>query len=331
MLNNGRVNGALDANFYIILACFFTTFAAVFMTRIMKHLRSYVLPFAIVLGLVFHAWCAYLKIFVPYLIFSILILSFSTVNIRKLRITMLDVWLMLFQIVVSLGCYFLLMSIKVNPIVAQGVLVGVICPVAASVVVIACMLGANRETVTTYSILGNLMVAVVAPIFFSFIGVHQEIPFWDSFLLILGKIGPVIGLPFFIVLFLQRCLPKINTFISKYQHISFYLWSVALFITLGQTIDFMFLNGKDNISAIIWLGITSILFCAIQFGIGKLIGHHYGDTIAGGQLLGQKNTSMGIWIANSYLNPLASIFPALYSIWQNLFNSWQMWRHEKKK
>ena len=55
--------------------------------------------------------------------------------------------------------------------------------------------------------------------------------------------------------------------------------------------------------------------------------------MAGGQLLGQKNSAMGIWIANTYLLPLASVFPALYSIWQNLFNSWQMWRkdHPAKK
>lgn len=297
----------------------------------MEHLRSYVLPVAIVLGLLFHSWCAYLKVFVPYLVFSILILSFTTVDIRKLRITMLDIWLMLFQIVVSLGSYFLLTSLNVNQIIAQGVLVGVICPVAASVVVISCMLGANRETVTTYTILGNLMVAVVAPIFFSFIGVHQEIPFWKSFLLVLGKVSPIIGLPFFVALFLQHFIPKANAFLCKYKNLSFYLWSVTLFITLGQTIDFMFLSGKENISSIIWLGVASVVFCAIQFGVGKYIGHKYGDTIAGGQLLGQKNTAMGIWIANTYLNPLASIFPALYSIWQNLFNSWQLWQHEKHK
>lgn len=297
----------------------------------MEHFRSYVLPIAIVLGLLFHTWCAYLKIFVPYLVFLILILSFTTVDIRKLRITMLDIWLMLFQIGVSLGCYFLLTSLNVNQIIAQGILIGVICPVAASVVVIACMLGANREIVTTYTILGNLMVAVVAPIFFSFIGIHQEIPFGESFLMILGKVSPIIGIPFFVALFLQHFFPKANAFISKYRNVSFYLWSVALFITLGQTIDFMFLHGKENFSSIIWLGVASIVFCAIQFGTGKLIGHHYGDTIAGGQLLGQKNTAMGIWIANTYLNPLASIFPALYSIWQNLFNSWQLLRHDRHK
>lgn len=297
----------------------------------MDRLRSFVLPIAIILGLLLHQYCAMFTPYVPYLIFAMLLLNFAAVDVRKMRITMLDVWLMLFQIVVSLGSYLLLKSLHINNIIAEGVLAGVLCPVASSVVVISCILGADRETVTTYTILGNLMVAIVAPIYFSFIGIQQDMPFLESFWLILKRISPIIALPFIIALCLQHWLPKVNAFLCKYKGLSFYLWAFALLFTLGQTIDFMFLHGKENIDSIIALGVASVIFCAIQFGFGKWLGHKYGDTIAGGQLLGQKNTAMGIWIANTYLNPLASVFPALYSIWQNLFNSWQMWKHGKKE
>lgn len=262
--------------------------------------------------------------------FSILLLNFAAVDVKKLRFSKMDVWLMLYQIVVSIGMYYLLTALNVNEIVAQGILVGVLCPVAASVVVISCMLGANRETVTSYTIIGNLMVAVMAPIYFSFIGTNQEMTFLTSFLMIFKKIGTVIALPFFVALIGQKFMPKVNDFFCRIKGLSFYLWAMALTITLGQTIDFMFLRGRDNLSAIIWLGIASVAFCAIQFGLGKFIGYKYGDIIAGGQLLGQKNSAMGIWMANTYLNPLASIFPAMYSIWQNLFNSIQLWWHDKK-
>ena len=296
----------------------------------MHKIRPYVLPIAIVLGLLFHTWCGLIKVIVPYLVFSILLLNFAAVDVKKLRFSKMDVWLMMYQIVVSIGMYYLLTALNVNEIVAQGVLVGVICPVAASVVVISCMLGANRETVTSYTIIGNLMVAVMAPIYFSFIGTNQEMTFMTSFMMIFKKIGTVIALPFFVALIGQNFMPKVNDFFCKIKGLSFYLWAMALTITLGQTIDFMFLRGKENLSAIIWLGIASVVFCAIQFGLGKFIGYKYGDIIAGGQLLGQKNSAMGIWMANTYLNPLASIFPAMYSVWQNLFNSIQLWWHDKK-
>ena len=296
----------------------------------MYKIRPYVLPIAIVLGLMFHTWCGLIKVIVPYLVFSILLLNFAAVNVKKLRFSKMDVWLMMYQIVVSIGMYYLLTALNVNEIVAQGILVGVLCPVAASVVVISCMLGANRETVTSYTIIGNLMVAVMAPIYFSFIGTNQEMTFMTSFLMIFKKIGTVIALPFFVALIGQNFMPKVNDFFCRIKGLSFYLWAMALTITLGQTIDFMFLRGKENLSAIIWLGIASVVFCAIQFGLGKFIGYKYGDIIAGGQLLGQKNSAMGIWMANTYLNPLASIFPAMYSIWQNLFNSIQLWWHDKR-
>lgn len=297
----------------------------------MNKFRSFVLPIAIVLGLLFHKYCAMFTPYVPILIFAMLLLNFAAVDVKKLKITMLDVWLMLFQIIVSMGCYWLVIFLSGSDIIAEGILVGVLCPVASSVVVISCMLGANRETVTTYTILGNLMVAIVAPIYFSFIGQQQDMPFLESLWLILKRVSPIIALPFILALCMQHWLPKVNGFLCKIKGASFYLWALALLFTLGQTIDFMFLHGKENINSIIALGIASVIFCVIQFGFGKWLGGKYGDRMAGGQLLGQKNTAMGIWIANTYLNPLASVFPALYSIWQNLFNSWQMWKKGKEE
>ena len=285
---------------------------------------------AIILGLLLHSWCSLLAWIVPYFIFIILLLNFVAVDLRKLHISSMNLWLMLFQIVVSIGGYYTIRSVYPNETVAQGILIGILCPVAASVVVIASMLGAKRETTTTYTIVGNLMVAIIAPVYFSFIGSHQDMSFINSFLLILSKISPVIALPFFVVLVLQVFFPKTNHFLSRYKGISFYLWAICLLLTLGQTINFIFIHGKGNENTILALGISSVITCTIHFATGKWLGGKYGDRIAGGHLLGKKNTAMGIWMANTYLNPLASVFLAFYSIWQNLFNSWQLWYQDRK-
>ena len=294
----------------------------------MKRYRSFVLPFAILAGLLLHGQLAALRNVTPYLIFTILLLNYTAVDMKKMKVTGLDIWLLLFQIVVSIGCYGLAKLLGADDIVAQGILGGVLCPVAASVVVMATMLGANRETVTTYTILGNLMVAAVAPVYFSFIGTQQDMPFLQSAWLIFRRVAPTIALPFFLAWGLQRLAPKVNAALSRYKGFTFYLWALALTITLGQTIDFMFLSGKEHLDSILLLGGASIFFCIVQFAVGKWLGGKYGDRMAGGQLLGQKNSAMGIWMANIYLVPLASVFPALYSIWQNLFNSWQLWRKD---
>lgn len=299
---------------------------------IANKIRQYVLPIAIILGLLLHEYCAAFNVVVPYIIFTILFLTFCAVDIRQLRFKPLFIWIILFQVVVSLGSYSLLRLLNVNEIVAEGIFVGVLCPVAASVAVVSTMLGADRNTVTSFTVIGNLVISIVAPIYFSFIGVNQDMPFWASFLQILRRVGTVIGLPFFVALALQIAWPKANAVVARFKGLAFYLWAVALFLTLGQTIDFIFLHGQGNWNSIMWLGISALLFCVIQFGLGKWIGHRYGDTIAGGQLLGQKNSAMGIWMANHYLHPLASVYLAFYSVFQNLFNSWQIWyfgRHKK--
>lgn len=297
----------------------------------MQKIRSYILPIAIVLGLLLHEYCATFSVAVPYLIFSILLLTFSAVDVRKLRFSPMFVWILLFQVVVSIGVYELMKALGSSDVLAEGVMMASLCPVAASVAVVSCMLGANRQTVTSFSIIGNLVMSIVAPAYFTLIGVQPEMTFVASFLSILKRVGVVIGLPFFVALALQLWLPKVNGFLSRYKGLSFYLWSIALLFTIGQTIDFIFLHGKGNWSVIIWLAVASLLFCALQFALGKWIGRKYGDVIAGGQLLGQKNTAMGIWMANHYLHPLASVSMAFYAIFQNLFNSWQIWYYGKNK
>ena len=75
---------------------------------------------------------------------------------------------------------------------------------------------------------------------------------------------------------------------------------------------------------------VSLALCFLQFAVGRYIGKCYGDKIAGGQALGQKNTVLAIWMAQSYLNPLSSIVPTIYILWHNLYNSIQMMQKERR-
>ena len=36
-------------------------------------------------------------------------------------------------------------------------------------------------------------------------------------------------------------------------------------------------------------------------------------------------------MAHTYLHPLAALGPGAYVVWQNLFNSYQLWRVRKQK
>lgn len=294
-------------------------------------IRPYVLPFAIVVGIFFHEYMHLLQFLIPYVIFTILLLNYAAVDFKHLKMTAMEWIFIAFQAVLSIGGYFVAKLCGATEIVAQGIMAGVLTPVAAAAVVVATMLGADRERMVTFTIACNLMVTLVAPVYFSFIGIQQTLPFFESFFIIIKKIFPVIALPLLVALALRKYAPKAGGFLSRHKGASFYLWAFAMTVTLGQTIDFMFLHGRENLDSILVIAAISVFMCVVQFGFGKWVGTRCGDRAAGGQMLGQKNSALGIWMANFYLVPLASVYPALYCIWQNLFNSWQLWREDHRK
>ncbi len=295
----------------------------------MAFIKKYILPIAIVLGLLLHNICASLAFLIPYLIFLILFLTFTAVDLRRLRMKRIDVMLLAYQVSMAAGCYLLLTHIGCEKVIAEGVMMASLTPVAASSTVVACMLGAHRETMTGYAIIGNLGIAVVAPLFFTLIGHHPEYSLGTSYILMLCKIGSTLALPFFLALVLQVAFPKVNQAVARYTSWSYYVWAVAFLLTIGQTMHFIIDRGRDNISLILVLGLLALVFCFGQFILGRQIDPHYGDRVSGAQLMGQKNSAIGIWMCITFLSPLSSVFMAFYSIFQNLYNSWQIARFKK--
>jgi BASS family bile acid:Na+ symporter len=63
--------------------------------------------------------------------------------------------------------------------------------------------------------------------------------------------------------------------------------------------------------------------------LSKTIGIVYYDRKAG--TVKGKDTILAIWMAHTYLNPLASVGPGSYVLWQNVINSWQLWKKRKRE
>ena len=150
--------------------------------------------------------------------------------------------------------------------------------------------------------------------------------------------------------------PREFTLSPGLAQIPFYLWVASIVVLTAVVTETTLSNFDDQISNIVILLLLSFLACCMQFGLGKLIGYllpapskgkDYQDvlvnpaaapkTMAGvssitaGQAFGQKNTSLGVWMAQTYLHPMASLGAAAYIIWQNIFNSLQLFIAARKK
>jgi BASS family bile acid:Na+ symporter len=291
-------------------------------------IKSLTLPVALIVGSVFSGFFARFAPATPYLIFVMLFVTFCRIDPSQMKFSRLHLWLLVCQVAGSVAVYLVLRT--VNETLAQGVMVCVIAPTATSAAVIAGMLGANIATMATYSLLSNVTVAIAAPVIFSLVGTHAEMPFMESFLIILKKVAPLLALPFVAAFLLRRVARRAYDTIGRYQIVSFYMWAFALMTVSGLTVEFIKTQRSADYAIEMLIAFGALIACLAQFLGGRALGRRYGDVVAGGQSLGQKNTVLTIWMAQTYLSPIASIGPASYVLWQNLANSWQLWRKRKR-
>lgn len=286
------------------------------------------LPLAMLTGALSYRLVGYISFLTPYLIFTMLLLTFCKLSPREMRLHPLHKWLLLIQLVGCVVVYGLVYLY--DPVVAQGALICVLAPTATSAAVITGMLGGSVAFLTNYVLLCNIGVAIMAPILFSFMGSQSEMPFFESFLFICRQVGPLLILPLVFAWSLRAFLPKLHARILSVHKLSFYLWAVALTIVTGSTVRFLVEQQDPDYTVEIGLAVVSLVICVGQFLLGRRLGKTYGDPVSSGQGLGQKNTILAIWMAQVYLNPIASIAPAAYVLWQNSINSYQLWLKGRK-
>lgn len=274
-------------------------------------------------GGLLHGYTGQLGFLTPYLIFAMLFIPFCGVRPGELRITGLHISLLSFQAAACIiACVVAVLS---GGDVSQGAMICLLAPTATSAVVIAQMLGARVSSVLTYSLLVNLAVSVGAPICFSIVAPSASVSFASSFAAIFLRVIPVIVLPFATALLLRRFVPRAADAVRRLEPLSFYLWLAALAIVTGRIVDFVATQRGLTLGKGLLLAGVALVVCLVQFFAGRCIGRRWGETVAGGQSLGQKNTILAIWLAQSYLDPVSSIAPAAYVLWQTLFNTIQLW------
>ena len=243
-------------------------------------------------------------------------------------------------------------------LVAQGLMVCVIMPTATAAPIIAGKLGGSIQNLTTFSLLSNIATAVIVPAFFPVVHTEAGIEFVAAMLMILRRVTPMLLGPFVAAWLLrlvyewyykQKGTPRRFTLSKRWASMPFYLWILLLIVLISQ-ITYTLLTQEYSGWAIVALCGGSLVACLLQFMLGRWIGYRFPATshgadyqdilinpaaaaysiaqksrITAGQAFGQKNTALGIWMAQMYLLPLSSIGPAAYIIWQNLLNSYQLW------
>lgn len=298
-------------------------------SSIRQTLKPWMLPIAMLTGLIFHNYIHHIAFLSTYLIFIMLLITYCRVKISDFQTGPYIWWILAAQVIGAICAYFIISPFSEE--LAQGIAICIFCPTATAAPVITGMLGGNISKVATYSLFSHASVAFLAPLFLSYMNPNSDITFVDSVLTISKSVLPLILGPLAVALLLQRFLPRAHSSIANHQGLSFYIWALALIIVVGNSVSFLIKQPANKLPEIILLGASSLIICLSLFHIGRRIGRHYGEPISGAQSLGQKNTVLAIWLALTYLNPIVSAAPATYVAWHNTVNSYQIYRLERRK
>lgn len=272
----------------------------------------------------------------PIFLFSMLFLSFCKIEPRELKFHKWQWWLLLIQtglyIALALVLVFAARSdsaladfINGKRIPVEAAMLCLICPTATACAVVTRKLGGSMAEVVTYTILINLAVAIVVPLFVPLIYPMGGMSFIAAFWRILAKVFPLLILPCLLAWFIRYAFPSLHAWFLKHIDAAFYIWAISLVLAILMSTRAI-VNSHSGIRTLAGIALASLLACAFQFYTGKRIGGKYGSSISAGQAMGQKNTVFAIWMGYTFMDPIVSVAGGFYSIWHNCFNTWQLRR-----
>lgn len=270
----------------------------------------------------------------PTLIFLMLFISFCKVRVTDLRVKRWHLWLLAFQLFALVILSSLLVFSPSMPhewsVLVEAAILCLICPTATAAAVITAKLGGSASSLISYTMLVNLAVAVAVPCSLTFIRTAGGGSFMESFMLISGKVFPLLLCPLAFAEILRYMFPSLHALIvERGRNWPFYLWLVALALAIAVTTRAI---AHTTLPLSVLLGIAAVSFicCIVQFAVGRYVGARYGEMVTGGQALGQKNTVFAIWLAYTFMTPVTAIAGGFYSIWHNIVNTYQLYRHNHK-
>ena len=261
----------------------------------------------------------------PMLLFCMLFLTFCKVKASDMRFCHWQLWMLLFQslLFVALACLDIAIGESGWNVVTESMMLCFICPTATAAAVVTGKLGGNAGSLTLYTVMINLCTSLLVPLMVPLVHPAATHGFVQSFALIIGKVFPVLICPLLLAMALRRIVPSMVARLTSCRDLAFYLWAVSLALAIAVTTRSI-VHGGVPLAYEAAIAAASLLACIVQFAFGRWIGRRYGEPISAAQSCGQKNTVLAIWMGYTFMSPITAIAGGFYSIWHNVWNSWQL-------
>ena len=314
--------------------------------RLIQFLKDWTLPVAIVLGATLYLIFGFvpqledaavfftpvIDTIFPVFMFLVLFITFCKVDFHKMRPVWWHLWVSVFNLTfvgIVMGIILMLGVQGEKLILMEALLMCIIAPCATAAAVVTQKLGGSLEEMTTFTFISNFICALLVPTCFPMIEKSVDISFFSAFSTILYEVTILLLVPMLLAYFVKHFCHRLHQKIVSVRDLSFYLWGCSLMIVTGTTVKNI-VHADASALLLSVIALLGLMVCVVQFAVGRFIGHYFNRTQEAGQALGQKNTAFAIWLGITYLNPLSSVGPGCYILWQNIINSIEIWQERKK-
>lgn len=195
-----------------------------------------------------------------------------------------------------------------------------ITPTATAAPVVMSFLRGRVDYVVAGFMLSNLVVTALLPLLLPLV-LGQVTA--ETFGHVLGSVALIMFVPLIIAGLVRRMHPPAMAWPARLRNVSFGMWVTALLLITSNASSFLRQQTGLPTAVLPKILLVSLLVCAANFALGRLIGGREFPREAS-QTLGQKNTSYTIYLALTYASPLVALGPTFYVLWHNLWNAWQL-------
>lgn len=283
----------------------------------MSKISTWLLPIALIIGLLLPQLAPF-AFLVSYFLVLMLFLAFLNMDFGhwKESIQVVSrtsgIWIVaapLSYALISLGGW-------VSASIAGAVLLILWAPTGSAAPGAAKIRGANPLPVAASVLVQHLLLVLIFPLWLRLHGHEGSVDFTPVFI----TLGAQVLLPLAIALLFRKFLNKWARRLKALSPLGIWLWAMAVILVIARArvrLEGAIANGLA-IELILIIAAIALVLCILLFSLGKYLAPK-GYSEEGGQIMGQKNTILAIWLGNSWLDPISALGPTAYVIWQNLW------------
>ena len=205
-----------------------------------------------------------------------------------------------------------------------------LCPPANAAPAMAKVLGGNPVLALKIFLSGNIIACFSIPLIYGYL-TGTDASFTEVVWKIFNSIQPIISIPLAVALGIRSFYPELADKAARFQKYTLLVWTLSVFVILAKaSFDIREMGFVElwNSGKLPMLALVSLILCLVQFVVGWFSDKKH--PIESSQSMGQKNTTLVIWISSLYAGPVAAIAPTCYVIWQNLVLSWMSGKKKAK-